>query len=107
VTNEIAVLRRLWIEPALAPHFSLQGFWIGTLQLLVGGTTSGPPLPAGEGVPAMLFERRYGSPLWEEIVEASTQVSVTVANRSGHPRTFHGVVLGCSLELALKVARGA
>lgn len=86
--QELLVLRRLWVDPVCAPHFSLQSLLVGNLRVLPGGISA--------EVPCQLFATRYGygSPLLHQVVEVGLQISVRVRNTSDKTQDFFGAALG-------------
>ena len=91
--QDLLVLRRLWVDPECAPHFSLRNLLVGNLSVLYAG--SGPEIPC------QLFATRYGygSPLLHEVVEVGLQISVTVTNTSDKTQDFFGAALGYTARM--------
>jgi hypothetical protein len=87
IPTKLMLLRRLYIEPPLAPHFFLQSFYINNLEIL-GGPGKQRALPCD------LFARRYGSPLLNVPVTSHEPAQLIVTNISDRQLDFRMLALG-------------
>jgi hypothetical protein len=83
--QQLAVVRRLWVDPQCAPHFTLRSLLVGN-QVVIGDPY--------HDTPCELFARRYGSPLIRVVCEVGIVLSVAVNNMTDETRDFRAVALG-------------
>jgi hypothetical protein len=87
------LVRRLYVEPHLAPYFRLVGVYEDSYLLLIG---SGSPL--GETVPCELFTSSYGSPRFDWKFGQGDTIAFRIANVSARKLHFRLLMLGCWME---------
>ena len=82
------VIRRLYVEPAFAPHFHIVGVYDRNWLLLGGGSTG------SNTVPCELLSRRYGSPRLDWKFEHGQCLEVHLMNLTDRILPFHMLGLG-------------
>lgn len=87
------LIRRLYVEPYIAPHFHIVGIHAQNFHRLLGGGSINQ-----DTVPCQLFATRYGSPCFNWTFERDERLDVHIVNISGRSLHFRMLALGCYLR---------
>lgn len=87
------LIRRLYVEPYIAPHFHIVGVHEQNFRRLLGGGSL-----ERDTVPCQLFATRYGSPCFNWKFQHGDTLDVHIVNTSGRPLHFRMLALGCYLR---------